>query len=227
MAPGIREDTAFGSAALALADRLRQDAFLIDWPMRWLPARDNGIEQIPCVIVEFPDMTAALKRAISLQMERRPSKDGTLYRLCEQFDTLKRRGRPRKGAEEEKLITDVSNFSGRSTSARKTAALIGCNYKKVDKIRKIRRDGTPEIQDAVRNDKMTINKAFGMIREVELGSDETKTNSRAFMKGAKVVFSEENLGRLTERGGDLQAHANAAIERYIAWLHDKNPANDT
>ena len=101
------------------------------------------------------------------------------------------------------------------------AELIGCNYKKVDKIRKIRRDGTPEIQDAVRNDKMSINKAFGMIRKVELGTDETKTNSRAFMKGAKVVFSEENLGRLTELGGDLQAHANAAVEEYISRLHEQ------
>ena len=200
---------------------------MIDGHRRWKAALANGIKEIPCVIVEFPDMMAALQRAISLQMERRPSKDGTLYRLCEKFDTLKQRGRPRKGAEEEKLITGVSNFAGRSTSARKTAALIGCNYKKVDKIRKIRRDGTPEIQDAVRNDKMSINKAFGMIREVELGTGETKTNSRAFMKGAKVVFTEENLGRLKELGGDLQAHANAAIERYIAWLHGHETDNNT
>ena len=102
-----------------------------------------------------------------------------------------------------------------------TAALIGCNYRKVDKIRKIRRHGTPEIQDAVRNDKMTINKAFGMIREVELGTDETKRNRAAATKAAKTLFTEDNLDRLTELGGDLQAHANAAIEQYIAWRHDR------
>ena len=227
IAPGIRGDRVFESAALALADTVRQDAFLINWPMPWLAALDNGIKQTPCVIVEFPDMMAALQRAISLQMERRPSKDGTLYRLCEQFDTLKQRGRPRKGEEGKKLLTGVSINRGRSASARQTAELIGCNYKKVDKIRKIRRDGTPEIQDAVRNDKMSINKAFGMIRKVELGTDETKTNSRAFMKGAKVVFSEENLGRLTELGGDLQAHANAAVEEYISRLHEQEIEHDT
>ena len=227
MAPGIRGDTAFGSAALALADRLRQDAFLIDWPMRWLPARDNGIEQIPCVIIEFPDMMAALQRAISLQMERRPSKDGTLYRLCERFDTLQKRGGDRRSEKAKSNLTGVRIEKTRSVSARKTAALIGCNYGKVDKIRKIRRDGTPEIQDAVRNDKISINKAFGMIRKVELGTDEPKRNSAAATKAAKTLFTEENLGRLKELGGDLQAHANAAIEQYISRLHDQETDNDT
>ena len=221
IAPGIRGDRVFESAALALADTVRQDAFLINWPMRWLTARDNFIEQIPGVIVEFPDMMAALQRAISLQMERRPSKDGTLYRLCEQFDTLKQRGRPRKGEEGKKLLTGVSINRGRSASARQTAELIGCNYGKVDKIRKIRRHGKPEIQDAVRNDKMTINKAYSTIRKMVLGTDEEKRNLRSFMKGAKLVFSDQTLERLKELGGDLQAHVNAAIEQHIRQIHDK------
>ena len=195
---------------------------MIDGHRRWRGALDNGIEEIPGVIVEFPDMMAALQRAISLQMERRPSKDGTLYRLCERFDALQKRGGDRRSEKAKSKMPDGIFDRGAPPSARQTAALIGCNYRKVDKIRRIRRDGTPEIQDAIRNDKMSINKAFGMIREKELGTDETKTNSRAFMKGAKVVFSEDNLDRLTELGGDLQAHANAAIEEYISRLHDHN-----
>ena len=200
------EDGYYESEAVVLAvwAGLEGDPVMIDWPMRWLTALDNGIEHIPCVIIEFPDMMAALQRAISLQMERRPSKDGTLYRLCEQFDTLQKRGGDRRSEKAKSNLTGVRIEKTRSVSARKTADLIGCNYGKVDKIRKIRRDGTPEIQDAVRNDKMSINKAFGMIREKELGTDETKRNSAAFMKGARVVFTEENLGRLKELRGDLQ-----------------------
>ena len=125
------------------------------------------------------------------------------------------------------MLKRVSIDGGRSASARETAALIGCHFSKVDKIRKIRRHGTPETQDAVQNDKMTINKAFGMIREVELGTDDTKTKTRAFMKGAKVVFTEDNLDRLTELGGDLQAHANAAMEEYVSRHRDQKPENDT
>ena len=53
---------------------LEGDPVMIDGHRRWRGALDNGIEQIPCVIVEFPDMMAALQRAISLQMERRRAK---------------------------------------------------------------------------------------------------------------------------------------------------------
>ena len=60
-----------------------------------------------------------------------------------------------------------------------------------------------------------------MIRKVELGTDENKGNSAAATKAAKTLFTEENLGRLKELGGDLQAHANAAIEEYISRLHDR------
>ncbi len=100
------------------------------------------------------------------------------------------------------------------------ARLIGCNYKKVDKIRKIRRDGTPEIQEAVRNDKLTINRAYKMIRDMELGTDTRDKVSIAQVKAAKVLFSEENFATLKELGGDLSSHANRAAEMYILWLQD-------
>ncbi|MBM3301102.1 MAG: hypothetical protein FJY85_14245 [Deltaproteobacteria bacterium] len=57
-------------------------------------------------------------------------------------------------------------MSGRSASARRTAQLLLCKYKKVEKIRKIRKDGTPEIQEAVKNDRMKINRAYNLIREM-------------------------------------------------------------
>ena len=60
-----------------------------------------------------------------------------------------------------------------------------------------------------------------MIRKVELGTDETKRNHAAQTKAAKTLFTEENLERLTELGGDLHAHANAAMEEYISRLHDR------
>jgi len=88
--------------------------------------------------------------------------------------------------EAHELLTGVSNYQGRSASARRTAALIGCNYKKVDKIRKIRRDGTPEIQEAVRNDECSINKAYDLIREMEIGEDEEKNRRKLSAAQIKV-----------------------------------------
>jgi len=200
----------------------QEEPVLIDGHMRRRAAPADDITEAPFVIEEFPDEMSALRHAINLQTRRRITTDGALYRLCDQFDRLMDRGRPRKGEETGELTSRVVNFVGPSASARRTASLIGCHYRKVDKIRKIRRDGTLQIQEAVRNDKLTINKAYKLIRDMELGKDEgTDKVSVALVKAAKVLFNEENFAILKELGGDLSSHANRAAELYIRWLQDK------
>jgi hypothetical protein len=127
---------------------------LIDGHARVRAAFDAGITRVPFVRMEFPDEMSALQHAMSLQAKRRTTTDGALYRLSEQYDRLMEPGR-RSEAEKE-LPTRVGNYDGRSASARFTASLLGCNYKKVEKIRKIRKDGTPELQEAVKNGEMSI-----------------------------------------------------------------------
>jgi len=69
----------------------------------------------------------------------------------------------------------------------------GCNYKKVDKIRKIRRDGTPEIQEAVKNDKLKINGAYNKICKMKQGEQNGGDNSSdGRRKAERITFSEEN-----------------------------------
>jgi hypothetical protein len=123
-----------------------------------------------------------------------------------------------KGDESKELLTHVSNFVGRSASARRTAQLIGCHYRKVDKIRKIRRDGWTEIQDAVRNDECSINKAYDLIRDMELGEDDAKSGrklSKAQVKVVKSVLSEQNFACLEAMGDDLGSLLNKAVEQFI------------
>jgi ParB-like chromosome segregation protein Spo0J len=200
----------------------QEEPVLIDGHMRIRAASEAGITQVPSVTVEFANELDALQHAINLQTVRRISTDGAFYRLCEQYDRLMGRGRLRKSEESKELLTRVSNFVGRSASARRTAALIGCHYRKVDKIRKIRRDGAPQIQEDVKNDRIGINKAYKLIRDMELGSNEaTDKVSVAQVKAAKALFNEENLAILTELGGDLSSHANRAAELYIRRLQDK------
>jgi len=125
--------------------------------------------------------------------------------------------------EAHELLTPVINYRGPSASARRTAAIIGCNYKKVDKIRKIRRDGTPEIQEAVRNDRIGINKAYKLIRDMELGEDE-KTSRRkltaAQIKVVKSMLSEENFTGLEALSDDLGSLLNQAVEQFISAHSD-------
>lgn len=112
-------------------------------------------------------------------------------------------------------------------SARRTAQVIGCNYKKVDKIRKIVRDGTPEIQEDVSNDAMTINKAYKLIRGMELGAEEEKSRrkiSAAQMKAVKSVLSEENFVGREAMSDDLGSLLNIAVEQFISGLQGKEHA---
>ena len=179
---------------------------------------------MPFVQVRLESVMAGLELVIDLQQGRRATSDGALYRLCEQFDRLMERGRHRKDGDAKKLTTRVVNFAGPSASARMTAELLRCNYRKVDRIRKIRRDGWPELQEAVKNDAVTIYKAYKLIRDMELGEDEKKSRrklSPAQIKVVKSVLSEENFFGLEAMGDDLGSLLNLAVEQFVKRLERK------
>jgi len=200
----------------------QEEPVLIDGHARRAAALEVGITAVPAVQVRSESDLAVLQLAINLQTVRRRSTDGAYYRLCCQYDSLMEPGRKSEASKE--LPTRVGNYAGRNASARKTAAIIGCNYKKVDKIRKIRRDGTPEIQEDVKNDRIGINKAYKLIRDMEIGEDEEKSRrklSKAQIKAMRSVLSEENFIGLEAFGGDLGSMLNQAVERFLSSLQER------
>jgi ParB family chromosome partitioning protein len=203
---------------LALWPGLETPPVLIDGHVRWLAARDVGLEEIPCIIIEFPDQMSALELCIDLQTARRQTSDGVIFSITEKFDTLKRRGGDRKSQTSESKIANAIFEKERTSSAKETATLIGCHYTKVDRTRTIRRYGSPEIQEAVRKDEMTIHKAWKMIRDVQVGKDDNKRNA-AHTSAAKKLLTEENFEVLKALGGDIYEKINAAIEYYRSSLN--------
>ncbi len=201
----------------------QEEPVLADGSTRVQAALAVGITHVPFVIARFDSEMDALQHVISLQTERRTTTDGALYRLCDQFDRLIGRGGDRRSKEAISKMPRGIFDRGVPSLAKRTAQLIGCNYRKVDRIRKIRRDGWPEIQEAVRNDEMTINKAYKLIRDMELGEDDTeKKMSAAHIKAAKTLLSEENFAILQELGGDVGVHVNKALEVYMRWLREQD-----
>jgi hypothetical protein len=81
------------------------------------------------------------------------------------------------------------------------------------------------MQEAVKNNQMTIHKAWKMIRDMELGEDENKRNA-AHTRLAKKVLTEENFERLKELPGDMFENINAAVELYLRSLHDRERPPD-
>ncbi|MFH0822013.1 MAG: hypothetical protein V2B18_04630 [Pseudomonadota bacterium] len=196
----------------------QEEPVLIDGHTRRLAALDASIAQLPFVVVEFTNEIGALQHAVSLQTKRRVTTDAALYRMCEKYDKLLARGGDRRSEEAKSKMPRGTDDQGCSSSARETARLIGCNYRKVDKIRRIRRDGWPEIQESVRNDKLTINKAYKMIRDEELGTEAEQSKnelSPTQINALKPVLSEGNLADLHAMGTDLGALVNLAVEQFV------------
>jgi hypothetical protein len=226
----------------------QDEPVLVDGHMRRQAAINEGITEVPYVIEEFPDQAAVLQYAINCQTKRRVTTDGALYRLCEQFDRLMKCGgdrksedaksrmqrckldRGRKSEESKELMTGVINYRGPSASAKKTAHLIGCHYRKVDKIRRIRKDGWLEIQQAVRNDEITINKAYDLIRKTEIGEDDEKSARKLTVgqiKMLKTVCGEEIITELEGYSDDLRSYLVAAMKQYLHGLRENGRDEDS
>ena len=188
---------------------------VIDGHTRRRAAIKAGIKKVFYVTQEFESESAALEHAMSLQTDRRITEDRHIFQFIERYDILMERGGDRRSKKEKAKPTGVGIAGGRSASAHRTASLVGCNYKKVEKVRRILKDSPATIHNAVRTGKMTINKAYNVT--VEKG----KSTKEAAAKQAKPWMDQltnENRADLNELGGDLQQHLNRAVSGYIRWL---------
>jgi hypothetical protein len=203
----------------------QEEPVVIDGHTRRDAALGAGIEVVPVVILAFEDVMAALERAVSLQVQHRFSTNGAYYRMCETYDTLTARGGDRRSEEAKSKMQRCILDRRVPASAKRTAQLIGCHYRLVDKIRKIRRDGWPEIQEAVANDEMTINKAYKLIRDMELGNDGNgKKASVRLTKAVQTVLGEDVFENMRNLEGDLLSLVKTACEEFIRrrWEQERS-----
>ena len=195
---------------------------VIDGHIRVRAAVRVGITHVPCVTIKFESEVAVLEHTMYLQTKRRPTTDGVLYRLYQEYDKLTERDGDTRAEEVQSKASHVALDSGQDESARRIASLLGCNHKTIKKIQKICSDGTFEIQLAVRFDKMTINTAYKRVLGNEKRKNTEEGGSRkSRAKASKTVISQENLARLNELGGELDAHVNKALEMYVRSLHEE------
>jgi hypothetical protein len=192
---------------------------VIDGHTRRLAAIKKGIKKVFFVTQEFENESAALEHAMSLQADRRVTEDRHIFQFIERYDGMMKRGGDRRSEEAKSIPTGVGIEKGRSASARRTASMVGCHYKKVEKVRKILKDGSATTHNAVRQGKSTINKAYNDIVEKGKGVKKgTKKNSPKQTKAAMDLLTDENRSAFKELGGDFHHHLNTAVSKYINWL---------
>jgi DNA-binding transcriptional MerR regulator len=210
------------------------DPVLIDGHTRVDAAIDAGIEKIFFVIEEFEDEGAALFHAMNLQAKRRTTDGWVLFQLIERFDSLMERGGDRRSEQAKSKGPPGPTETRHATSAERTAALVGCSPRKVKRARRIRKDGTSEILDALRNREMTISQAENAIIKKAQAESEKNTGEQSSVSESEnslVQLNGEYRAVLSQIEGTLHEHVNKALKMYI-WrlprqgrLPEKEQAN--
>jgi len=196
-----------------------ESPLLIDGHTRRKASIAAGIQQVPVVIEEFDDEEGALRYIANVQSKRRPNDDWVQYQLITELDSLMDRGGDRRSEQAKSKGPGGPLETGYATSAERTAALVNCSARTVKRARRIRKDGSREILEAMKNGKMTIGQADKRIAEKAKAKTTAKSSAKE-NQDAMVRLTDENLAALKELGGNLHSLVNRAVEQYIKRLRE-------
>lgn len=144
---------------------------LIDGNTRLLAAQDAGINDIPVEKKSFSNQDKALEYAIHCQRDRRNISDAELFSCIEAVDKRKRQGE-RTDLKKDNLGSSEPKSGG--PSAEKTADIVGTSVSKVKKARVVMDHADADTQQAVKDAKKTINKAYTETVQKRKGASKTK-----------------------------------------------------
>ncbi len=199
----------------------QEELVLIDGHTRVKSAIRSGIKKIPYVIERCANIDGALQYVASVQTKRRPTDDWVLYRLISELDSLMDRGGDRRSDEAKSRRSTDPVETQYKNSAKRTAALVGTSDTTVKRARRIRKEGKPEILEALKNRKMTISQAARAIAN-KGQCNEAKAQVTQNQEGM-VQLNAENLAAIRELGGTRHEHVNEAVRQYIVNRGWENP----
>ena len=146
------------------------DLTVVDGHTRLAAAQKLLFARIPVILKKFKDEAEALEYAIESQVNRRNLTDAELLNCLTELDKRKKTGPAKSLASREAKL---------GKSAEQTAALLGVSRAKVERLRTVSDHATDEIKDAVKDGKLSLNKAYKATmdaRHAEEDSDETDSN---------------------------------------------------
>ena len=143
---------------------------VVDGHTRLAAAQKLLFARIPVILKKFKDEAEALEYAIESQVNRRNLTDAELLNCLTELDKRKKTGPAKSLASREAKL---------GKSAEQTAALLGVSRAKVERLRTVSDHATDEIKDAVKDGKLSLNKAYKATmdaRHAEEDSDETDSD---------------------------------------------------
>ena len=130
-------------------------SILLDGHTRRLAALECGLTTVPVFEHSFETEEEAMEYALGLQTARRNLTDAELLNALAKLDQLKNRGRPESKKEIE---------LPKGKSAAHLAKVLGTSTGKIEKARAVSKRATAEVQEAVKEGKMSVNAAYETVR---------------------------------------------------------------
>ena len=198
-----------------------EEPVLIDGHTRVKAAIRAGVKKIYYSIERFDDIDGALEYAATAQAQRRTTDDWVRLQLLRELDSLYDRGGDRRSEAAKSKGPVGPNETNYKNSAERTGSLVGWSARKVKRGRRIIREATPDILEALKNRKMTIAGAEKAIIKKAKPEADNKTDSKDIetrREPVMVALTEENVAALRELGKTLHFHVNAAVAEYIERL---------
>ena len=166
---GRIKKSGYETAYPIIAWRRGDDRIVLDGHTRLQAALAAGLENVPVSLKEFDDPVDALDYAVSQQIERRNLSPADMLRYVTEADKLFKAGR-------KKLAPDGANSElPKGKSAAKLAEVMHISPRKVERLRKIAKDGSEATKQALSKGEISINKAYDetVARKAAEKSDES------------------------------------------------------
>ena len=208
---GRIKKSGYDTAYPIIAWRRGDDRIVLDGHTRLQAALAAGLENVPVTLREFDDPVDALDYAVSQQIERRNLSPADMLRYVTEADKLFKAGR-------KKLAPDGANSEPpKGKSAAKLAEVMHVSPRKVERLRKIAKDGSEATKQALSKGEISINKAY----------DNTVAECAAKSQNDEIVsdLSREEQFKLAQRLRlkNIPDNLVAALEKEVKFEKSHYP----
>ena len=208
---GRIKKSGYDTAYPIIAWRRGNDRIVLDGHTRLQAALAAGLENVPVTLREFDDPVDALDYAVSQQIERRNLSPADMLRYVTEADKLFKAGR-------KKLAPSGANSEQpRGKSAVKLAEVMHVSPRKVERLRKIAKDGSEATKQALGKGEISINKAY----------DNTVAECAAKSQNDEIVsdLSREEQFKLAQRLRlkNIPDNLVAALEKEVKFEKSHYP----
>lgn len=179
---------------------------LVEGHMRLAAAKDAGLEEVPVVYRSFADQDEAEGYAYQCQRDRRNMTDAVILHAVINKDRRAERGGDRRNGNSNTNAPDGA--LGRTS--KKTAALLGISFRKVERVRTIIDRGDAKLVEEVQKGSITINAAYEAITKPKNESKVSHTEKKS--EGPQVNQAQNDSCKTDQDNGfPISSEASVAV----------------